>query len=244
MTRNMNTLPRDDLIRLQVHDIEYRDADNGDGTIGTLSGYAAVFDVDTEINGWEGRFIESIRPGAFAKTLTERGDKVKVLFNHGFDAAGQMPLGKPTRLEEDTRGLFYEVPLPDTSLNRDLVPLLRSGAIDGSSFRFSVVREQITEGEGGALPRRDVLEAKLYELGPVTFPAYEAATAGVRGAQAYQRWTQTPADAGRVEGTPPILAPAPVLTDAERRALRVKANRSLQEATHGSRLVEAGNAAR
>jgi HK97 family phage prohead protease len=184
--------------------------------VGTLHGYAAVFNEDTVIDSWEGRFIERIAPGAFKKTLKERGDKVKVLFNHGFDPQiGDKPLGKPSVQEEDDRGLKVEVPLDDTSYNRDLVASLRSGALDGMSFRFSVSREEWEEdSEDSDLPVRTLRELKLYEYGPVTFPAYEATTAGVRGRDAYQAYRQISgnSDADTVTSekpadTPPIVAP-------------------------------------
>ncbi|MBM4569313.1 HK97 family phage prohead protease, partial [Rhodococcus hoagii] len=48
--------------------VEFRaNASAGDGDGRTLEGYAAVFDQDTEINSWEGRFTERIAKGAFKK---------------------------------------------------------------------------------------------------------------------------------------------------------------------------------
>lgn len=182
-------LHRDDLIRmvnLPTAEVEFR-ADQEGSTLGTLEGYAAVFNEDTLIDSWEGHFVERLAPGAFSKTLKDRGEQVKVLFNHGFDPQiGDKPLGKPRKMEEKVRGLWVEVPLDDTSYNRDLVASLRSGALDGMSFRFSVVREEIDESDD--VPVRTLREVKLYEFGPVTFPAYEATTAGVRARDAYQAW--------------------------------------------------------
>lgn len=154
---------------------ELRAEDDGN----TLVGYAAKFDSPTLINSWEGRFIERIAPGAFKKTLKERGDKVKVLFNHGQDpSVGERPLGKPSVIREDEYGLYVEVPLDDTSYNQDLKASLASGAIDGMSFRFTVVREDWDDSDD--IDVRTVQEAKLYEFGPVTFPAYSDTSAGVR----------------------------------------------------------------
>lgn len=203
MTTTM--LRRDDLIRmvdLPTAEVEYRAAT--DGGLGTLTGYAAVFNSDTTIDSWEGRFVERIAPGAFAKTLRDRGNMVKVLFNHGFDPSiGDKPLGKPSVMKENSRGLYVEVPLDDTSYNRDLVASLKSGALDGMSFRFSVVREEVDESSD--LPVRTLRELKLYEFGPVTFPAYEATTAGVRARDAYQAWRQThPVEVSTAEVDEPV----------------------------------------
>ena len=94
----MSDFPRDDLIRmvdLPTSRIELRAEEESTDGLGTLHGYAAVFNEDTVIDSWEGQFVERIAPGAFTKTLEERGDRVKVLFNHGFDPSiGDKPLGK------------------------------------------------------------------------------------------------------------------------------------------------------
>lgn len=183
--------PRDDLVRmlaLPACELRVAAAEPDAGTLGTLFGYAAVFGQRTVIDSWEGRFVEVIERGAFADTLRERSDQVKVLFNHGFDpTVGDKPLGKPSRMEEDRHGLAVEVPLDDTSYNRDIAASLRSGALDGQSFRFSVTAERWEEPDDG-LPVRHVEAVTLYEFGPVTFPAYEATSAGVRSRDAYARW--------------------------------------------------------
>lgn len=194
----MTQLHRDDLIRmveLPAADLEFRAAETDNGSLGTLAGYAAVFDSPTVIDSWEGRFTEKFMHGAFRDTLSKDGDKIKVLFNHGLDPSiGDKPLGKPAVMEERKRGLYVEVPLDGTSYNKDLVASLRSGALDGMSIRFSVVREDVDDSDD-AMPVRTVKQARLFEFGPVTFPAYEATTAGVRGRDAYRAWrTAHPAE--------------------------------------------------
>lgn len=183
--------PRDDLMRM-TELVELRESDDGEGR--TLVGYAAMFNQDTVINSWEGQFVERIAPGAFKRTLRNNGDQVKVLFNHGFDPSiGDKPLGRATMLKEDDRGLKVEVPLARTSYNDDLIELLRTGALDGMSFRFSVVKETWEEPQkAGKLPVRTLNEVKLFELGPVTFPAYAATTAGVRSRETFDRWRALP----------------------------------------------------
>lgn len=77
------------------------------------------------------------------------------------------------------------MPLLDTSYNHDLIPGLRAG-VYAASFRFKVLREDMDETahasayDPNALPERTIREAQVLEFGPVTFPAYEGATAGVR----------------------------------------------------------------
>ncbi len=151
----------------------------------TLYGYFTRFDEWTEIDSWyEGNFMERFVGGAFKKTFREQTPKV--LFQHGMDGqCGDKPLGPPEVLREEDDGPYYEVPMLDTSYNRDLVPGLEAG-LYGASFRFSVMREEWVDEPGVSdhnpkgLPERSVKEARCAEFGPVTFPAYPTATASVR----------------------------------------------------------------
>ena len=92
-------------------------------------------------------------------------------------------------MREDKRGLWVEVPIDDTSYGRDIVASLRSGALDGQSFRFSVKAEKWDDPKDpNGIPTRTIREVELFEFGPVTFPAYEATSAGVRSRDAYAAW--------------------------------------------------------
>lgn len=187
--------PRDDLIRRAEGSIELRASDSGDGRL--LFGYGAMFNQDTVINSWEGNFVERIAPGAFKRSIRNNGSDVKILFNHGMDPSiGDKPLGRHTVLREDDKGLYVEVPLSETSYNDDLLALLRDGALDGMSFRFSVVRDtwEQPDGKSTKLPVRTLQEVRLFELGPVTFPAYAATSAGVRSRDTFAEWRSLPED--------------------------------------------------
>lgn len=164
--------------------IELR-AEGDDGR--TMAGFPVVFNQWTRINDAGGAFLERIHPKALTKTLAERGHQVKVLFNHGQDPSiGEKPLGKARTQEVRDDGLYVEVPLARTSYNADLVELMRDGAIDGMSFRFGVVKEDWddtptrSESNPDQLPERTVTELRLYEYGPVTFPAYPTTSVSVR----------------------------------------------------------------
>ena len=182
------THPTDNLVRLRydADAIELRD-DSGDGTGRTMHGHFAVFDRWTTIDSWyEGLFMERVRPGSFKQTFKDRGDKIRVLYDHGHDPSiGNKPLGKPDVLREDSTGAYYESELFDTTYTNDLIPALRAGQL-GASFRFKVTSEQWVEPKKESehnpmkLPERSVTGIDLYEFGPVTFPAYDDATAGVR----------------------------------------------------------------
>ena len=157
-------------------------ADSGDGL--TLEGYAAVFDSPTEINSWEGNFIEVIQRGAFKKTLRERTPIL--MYDHGqHPLIGQMPLGSIKQAREDERGLYIQARLTDNWLVQPVRDAIREGAVDGMSFRFQAIRDSWDPPQGSALKKgqlrtRTLLEVRMSELGPVNFPAYTATTVGVR----------------------------------------------------------------
>ena len=123
-------------------------------------------------------------PGAVKKTIAEGRDKIRVLFQHGKDILGQQILGTIQRLEEEDQGAGYDV-----ELFEGLPPLLLNGLRAGqygASHRFSVVKEEFVRKPGESehnpkgLPERSLHEIRVREFGPVTFPAYAGATAGVR----------------------------------------------------------------
>lgn len=168
--------------------------DSGDGR--TLTGYAAVFNQDTEINSWEGNFFERIAPGAFKKTLREKTPIMQ--FDHGHDMrTGSVPIGKFEDVHEDTKGLYVEGRLFDNPVVEPIRQAIEAEAIDGMSFRFQVVRDEWRDkdgkkikpeelwdllwspGERGPLSRT-IKEVKLSEAGPVVFPAYDGTSVGVR----------------------------------------------------------------
>jgi len=140
-----------------------------------------------EINSWwEGRFLERTVKGAFAKTISENRQNVKCLYDHGYDfQIGNKVLGPIDDLREDTDSAIGIVPMFDTHYCRELRPGLEAG-VYGSSFRFRVIQESWNDEPGKSahnpenLPERTITEVRLYEFGPVTFPANPDATAGVR----------------------------------------------------------------
>jgi HK97 family phage prohead protease len=180
--------PKDNLVRAWARpEAMSLRAKDGEAAGNTLYGHFAVFNEWTEINSWmEGQFLERIAPTAFDDTFVTRKDQIRVLYDHGADPSiGNKPLGQITDLRSDTTGAYYEVDLFDASYVNDLKPAIRSGQL-GASFRFRVTAEEwvdpteATSDNPGKLPQRTITGAELYEFGPVTFPAYDSATAGLR----------------------------------------------------------------
>lgn len=150
-------------------------------TPATLAGYAALFDTPTEIAGL---FQERIAPGAFADAVTR--DDVRALFNHDANyVLGRNTSGTLT-LREDARGLRYEITPPDTQWARDLIVSVQRGDISQSSFAFAV-DEESWDYPRGAMPVRTITRARLYDVSPVTYPAYESTTVSARSRAAAQR---------------------------------------------------------
>lgn len=162
--------------RAEVVEFEIvRSADDGDGL--NLSGYAAVFDSPTRIADYGGEFIEKIAPGAFRHTL--RNGRPVMQFDHGqHPLIGSLPIASIRKLKEDTRGLYVEARVFDNWLTEPLRDAIREQAINGMSFRFSVVKDTWEKTKGSKV--RTLNEVKLYELGPVVFPAYSDTTVALR----------------------------------------------------------------
>jgi hypothetical protein len=178
-------------LRIGLHPLEARADDVPDGDASDGLGIMVVrfspFDTWYEIDSWyEGQFLERTVKGAFAKTMRESRDSVVSLFNHGMDfSIGDKVLANVDELREDPDTAVLEGRLFDTSYNRDLLPALQAGAY-GSSFMFRVIRDEWNDDPGTSawnprgIPERTIKEVRLFEAGPVTFPANPDATAGMR----------------------------------------------------------------
>lgn len=139
-----------------------------------IRGYAAVFNEWSEDLGW---FREMIQPGAFSKTLGEAD--VRALWNHNADYVLGRNKAGTLKLFEDEQGLGYDVEPPDTQWARDLLVSIQRGDVTQSSFGFAVVRDKWQEDEDGLI-ERELIELRLYDVSPVTFPAYPQTSAEAR----------------------------------------------------------------
>jgi HK97 family phage prohead protease len=135
-----------------------------DATGRTLEGHAAVFG-NVDLVG------DRIIGGAFRKTLSERGSKVGLLWQHDIHE----PIGRPVELREDERGLFIKAVISDTRRGQDALALLRDNAIKGLSIGYDSLpggTEFVTEN-GKSI--RLLKEVRLWEISLVTMPANEEA---------------------------------------------------------------------
>lgn len=151
-----------------------------DGT-NTIVGIASVFNQETVIGGDMFGFREQIAPGAFDGAL-DRPDDVRALFNHDPNQLLGRNTSGTLRLKTTKEGLRYEVDLPDTTPGRDVLAYIKRGDVNGSSFGFRVLDDEWDDSEvrTGKLPLRTITEVELWDVSPVTYPAYKQTSVSAR----------------------------------------------------------------
>ena len=140
----------------------------------TITGYAAIYNSDSEDLGG---FIERMSKGAFDGRLQ---DDVRVLFNHDNNLVLGRTISGTATLEVDEKGLRYTCQLPDTTYAKDLIELMERGDVTQSSFAFTIEDESWEERADGMLIRTVKKVGQLYDVSPVTYPAYKDSTSGLR----------------------------------------------------------------
>lgn len=201
--------PREDLLRMVPFALRADDNADSPNDGLTLDGFAAVFNSLTLIDSWEGRFWEQTLPGSMKKSFREKPPKIQ--FDHGrHPLIGSIPIARLTTAEEASDpvlapagGAHIVGRVFDNWLMEPVRDAIAEEAIDGMSFRFSVVREAWYEADGkpirdedklreilrrswyedvpeDELPRRDLKELRVPEAGPVVWPAYNATSVGMR----------------------------------------------------------------
>lgn len=160
---------------LIAHSIELREAGEGEERI--AEGYAVLWDNDANIYDL---WVESFSAGAFDNSLSERD--VIAIHSHDFSRiVGRKDAGTLT-LRSDSKGLYFENTLPDTSDGRDLGVQIDRGDIAGMSFGFRAVKQEWDDTVDP--PKRTITEAELYEITYTAIPAYDDTEVGMRSLEA------------------------------------------------------------
>lgn len=162
----------------QCDGLEVRAA--GDNEPARLVGYAAVFG---EMSEELGSFREQIAPGAFTKSV---GGDIRALFNHDPNLILGRTKAKTLTVREDQRGLYVEILPPDTAFARDLMESMRRGDVDQMSFGFRTIKDRWEEDRATGTVLRTLLEVELFDVSPVTFPAYPQTEIALRSLQAWK----------------------------------------------------------
>lgn len=152
--------------------MEFR-LDKPDDKKPVIRGYAAMFERFSEDLGG---FREKIAAGAFAKAVK---DDVRALWNHDPNYVLGRTKAKTLRLKEDKDGLAIEIDTPDTQWARDLLVSIDRGDVSQMSFGFRVVKDEWNK-QNTKMPERTLLEVRLFDVSPVTFPAYPQTSVAVR----------------------------------------------------------------
>ncbi|MEO0132741.1 MAG: HK97 family phage prohead protease [candidate division WOR-3 bacterium] len=145
-----------------------------------IGGYAALYSVRSSYIG----FYEVIEPGAFDNAISK--SDIRCLFNHdpnlilGRTGAGTLAVSV------DNKGLYYEVVLPDTSVGENVYNAVSRGDVTQSSFGFIVGKdrwyEEIVDGKKAIL-RSIITIEELFDVSPVTYPAYHETSVNTRAAE-------------------------------------------------------------
>lgn len=137
-----------------------------------VTGIAVPFNSPTTIYENGRLFDEVWQPGSTEETIAKRGDRMKIL---AFHSSRQMPLGRPTLLEERAAGLYIEARISDTQDGNDALTLVRDGVLDGFSVGFTVPDGGDAWAEEGDRLVRSISRAHLHEVSLVNFPAFDDA---------------------------------------------------------------------
>jgi hypothetical protein len=154
--------------------VELRQTDGGDWE---FEGLASSTNTPYEVEDWLGSYTEEFLSGAFTKTIGERAD-VAFLVNHE-----GLPLARTTSgtldLREEDPGLMARATLAAADLDvQRIVPKMQRGDLSKMSIAFRATRQEWDED----YTYRKILEARLYDVSVVTFPANPGTWAAVRDA--------------------------------------------------------------
>ena len=149
---------------------------NNDKDTLLFTGYASVFNKPYGVRDSKGMYNETIKQGAFKKTLQEQDD-VRFLVNHD-----GIPLARTSsgtlQLEEDDYGLFVKAELdPSNPTVAEVASAMKRGDLNEMSFAFAAIKDNFDN----AGENREVNEARLFDVSVVTYPANPWAGAKLRG---------------------------------------------------------------
>lgn len=150
--------------------IEVRAAKDASGKR-ELVGYAIVYNTRSQDLGG---FVEVIAPGAFTASI--QADDIRALWNHDDNIVLGRTKSGTLQLADEARGVRFTID-PPASAGQQIESIER-GDVDGTSFGFYVDRDAWAMVDNLAV--RTVLQARLVEVSPVTFPAYLSSSVGVR----------------------------------------------------------------
>jgi uncharacterized protein len=148
-----------------------------------LVGYAAVFDKPSQDLGG---FTEIVRAGAFTRTLASDRDPLALVHHMPQLVLGRRSAGT-LYLSQDSRGLAFDIQVPDTTTARDLLVSVERGDIRGASFAFTVPKGGDAWREDGGKMVRTLTDVDLHEITVTANPAYLDTTVARRALDSLAR---------------------------------------------------------
>ena len=161
-----------------------------------ITGYAAVFNSPADI-GW---FREKIEPGAFGASIGQ--DDIRALWNHDSNFVLGRNKSGSLMLVEDLHGLKIEIDPPDTQWARDLMVSMERGDVSQMSFGFQTLTDKWEMVDGKDV--RTLVKVRLFDVSPVTYPAYPDTEVGLRSLEEFRKTAPT----GESEGAGAVNAVA------------------------------------
>ena len=175
-----------DFMEKRIFNIETRIEQSDEG-VDVVVGHASVY--DSRSNNLGG-FYEYIEKGAFTEELINKSD-VRALINHDPNLILARNTSGTLRLDADEKGLKYEFDMPNTTYGKDLAISMKRGDITQSSFAFTVAEDDWSTDDSGNNIRTIKKIDRLYDVSPVTYPAYNMAESDLvvakRGLEQYKQ---------------------------------------------------------
>lgn len=167
-----------------------------------ITGHGSVWNTPADLY----YFVELVKPGAFLESIAN--DDIRCLFNHDSNLLLGRNKAQTLRLFEDEVGLGFECIPGDTSVARDVVSHITRGDVSQCSIGFNALDEETYKQDG--IWYREITKAKLWDVSPVTFPAFVQTDVSMRSAEmAVKRFRSGPEDSEQL---------AAIAVEAQRKA--------------------------
>lgn len=170
-------------------------ASEGDDSKRTITG-AIKYDTDSaDMRDWYGdTIVEQISAGAFTDSLAAR--QVVGLWSHDTSQVLGNTKSGTLRVMDSSKELRFELDIPNTTVGNDAWELIQRGDVDGVSFGMRVTKDKWSseKRDDNRIYKRLILNAELYEISPVAFPAYPANEVSARSLDDFKASEKRAAD--------------------------------------------------
>ncbi|MGN7470350.1 HK97 family phage prohead protease [Brevibacillus sp. SAFN-007a] len=181
-------------IRALPAKLEIRSSEGEEGKR-TITGSIKYNTDSAEMRDWYGdTFVETIDKEAFKDSIASRN--VVGLWSHDTAQVLGNTKSGTLRLTNTETELRFELDIPNTTVGNDAWELIQRGDVDGVSFGMRVTKDKWTseKRDDKRIYKRLILNAELYEISPVAFPAYPANEVVARSLEEFKASEKRAAD--------------------------------------------------